>query len=136
METKKNASVDLSRKSSYYFSIGLFLSMTMVVMAFEWPLQDNAIINRGDKNEIFIDELIDIPPTKDVPPPPVPLIKNPVLVEVDTKTEEDSIRIDIESTDILKQHGFILPTPEPEERDIIEAVSSGKVSIKIGRAHV
>ena len=133
METKKNASVDLSRKSSYYFSIGLFLAMTMVVMAFEWPQQDNAIINLGDKNEIFIDELIDIPPTKDVPPPPVPLIKNPVLVEVDTKTEEDSIRIfDIESTDIPKQHEFILPTPEPEEREIIESFPEETASPKGG----
>lgn len=132
METKKNASVDLTRKSSYFFSIGLLLSMTLVVGAFEWPQRDSEIINPGDKNEIFIDELIDIPPTKDVPPPTAPLIKNPVLVEVDTKTEEDSIRIDIEGTDIFNQHEFILPTPEPEERAIIETFPEETASPKGG----
>ena len=115
MEAKKNKSADLTRKSGYYFSIGLFLAMAMAVMAFEWRQPERAILDLG-RNQDFPPELIDIPPTTDIPPPPVPAPMNRFLVEVDINVKPDSIPpIDIEASELLKPVEFIVPVPEPEE---------------------
>ena len=75
METKKNESADLTRKSSYFFSIGLLTATSLMVMAFEWRQYDKGIIDLVGKNQNPTEELIDIPPTSDVPPPPAPIAK-------------------------------------------------------------
>ena len=115
METKKNESADLTRKSSYFFSIGLLIATSLMVMAFEWRQYDKGIIDLVGKNQNPTEELIDIPPTSDVPPP-APIVKNLVLIEVEKDIKEDSIfQIDIETTEATKLPEFILPLPEPEE---------------------
>ena len=52
METKKNESADLTRKSSYFFSIGLLIATSLMVMAFEWRQYDKGIIDLVGKIKI------------------------------------------------------------------------------------
>ena len=43
MEAKKTESADLTKKSTFFFSIGLVISMTLVVTAFEWKDNEQSI---------------------------------------------------------------------------------------------
>jgi periplasmic protein TonB len=62
METKKTEKADLESKSPLFFSIGLVVTMSMVVYAFELKqlANDNAI---GYRNVDLIVDAIEVPPT-------------------------------------------------------------------------
>lgn len=83
------------------FSIGLFLSMLLVIGLFEWKSFDQAgalgVIGNADDFE----ELMDIPITEQPPPPPVKKLQQPniIEVEVDEVIEEIELDFDIEITE-------------------------------------
>jgi protein TonB len=109
METKKSPEVDLTKKSAYFFSIGLFISTTLAVMAFEWRQKDSFIVIKPNEN-YFFDPLIDIPPTSNVPPTPVPVRINPVFKEVKEITKEVSIVLDPEKINAIEKD-HVIETP-------------------------
>lgn len=114
METKKNPSVDLTKKSGYYFSIGLFLSTAFAVMAFEWRQRDEFIVLKPHSDN-HGDPLLEIPITKVEPPPaaPIPIKINPVFVEV--KEEEiPDIPFVIDYGDSAKSI-YVTPVEQPAE---------------------
>jgi protein TonB len=133
METKKNPSADLTKKSEYFFSIGLFISTALAVMAFEWQQRDAFIVldhhydNHGE-------ELIDIPVTKDPPPQaPVPMKINPVFVEVPQDVKEDSTFVlDPEKVRKIEQMAVVVVAPEPEEGPDIVSFPEESASPKGG----
>jgi protein TonB len=113
METKKNPSVDLTKKSTYFFSIGLFISTALVVMAFEWKQRDELIVLKPSVDN-HGDPLIDVPVTKDVlPPAPIPRKLNPVLVETKEPVPEVDIVLDPDSVAAI-QFLPVAVEPEPE----------------------
>jgi periplasmic protein TonB len=99
METKKSDRADINRKSTLFFSVGLFVSMGLIVFAFEKRQYQEALVDQITRSNNPFDDLMDVPITELTPPPP-PAAPVPVIVEVptDEKIEDDiSIAIDAEA---------------------------------------
>ena len=78
METKKNPSSDLDQKRGYFLNIGLCISLSLLLFAFEWKteISHHRIIDESDI--LFGEENIpEVPLTFQTPPPPK--IINPVI---------------------------------------------------------
>ncbi|MDW3212218.1 MAG: energy transducer TonB [Reichenbachiella sp.] len=126
MELRKNPKIDLERKRSTFFNIGLAISLMLVISAFEWRFYgDGGIVSLVEVDEDF-EEIMEIPPT--VMPPPPPPIRQPILVPVpneDDFEEEAEVIIDAEfdETEVIEDLVFDDPIDieEPEEVfDIVE----------------
>ena len=76
MRSKKNPKADLNKKSTFYFSIGLFIVLFVSWQAIEYKNYDD-----DDDEEIPITEQLKTPP----PPPPPPA---PEIIEVVEDEEE------------------------------------------------
>jgi len=135
METKKNPSVDLTKKSGYFFSIGLFISTALAVMAFEWQQKD-AFIVIDPTHDNFTEPLIDIPITTITPPTPVPAILNPVIKEVDDneEAEPEIVIIDALGDGDEEEIPVVAPAPEEEETNVIFDIVEKSASPKDGMA--
>jgi len=109
MEAKKSPKADLSNKSTLFFSIGLFVSLSAVVAVFESKTYDEQVAFTTRATD-QIDELIDVPVTEQLPPPPAPVIQ-PKVVEVpdEEKIEEEiQINIDVEDTEETKVEEIVI----------------------------
>ena len=100
MRLKKNPDADLNNKSSFYFSIGLFLVLLVSWQAIEYKNYDDdgygyiaLDVDDDDDEEIPITEQIKTPPPPPPPPPPAPEI---IEVVEDEEEVEETI---IESTE-------------------------------------
>ena len=83
------------------FSIGMFLSLLIVVGLFEWKSYDGlGGVELASNSEDF-EELLDIPITEQPPPPPVKKIQQPNIVEapVEELIEEIELDFDVEITE-------------------------------------
>ncbi len=116
METKKNPSVDLNRRSAYFFSIGLIIAMALAVMAFEWRSYGEGLVNLRDRRLDNWDVNPYIPPTRDVPPAPMPVARNIILdVVPDIDVVDDStLLFDADPNLATPFDSHPLPEPEPE----------------------
>ena len=83
------------------FSIGLFLSMLLVIGLFEWKSFEKTSTLEIAGNADDFEELIDIPVTEQPPPPPVKKLQQPNIIEVETEEviEEIELDFDIEITE-------------------------------------
>jgi len=101
MELKKNPKLDLSKYYTLFLSIGLVISIGMVLIAFEWKtLVTNSEVNL-EPTGIPFDEILDIELTIQSSPPP-PKITQPKIVEIPDEeeiVEAIEIDLDIEMTD-------------------------------------
>ncbi len=117
METKKSEKADLEKKSTFFFSIGLLISMTIVVTAFEWKDNEQSIADLTGKNTNTFEETMEVPPT-DIPPPPAPVIQQPQVIEVPDEEEiKDDIKVnlDVEVTEDTKVEEIVVQAEEPKE---------------------
>lgn len=124
MEAKKTDKADLTKKSSFFFSIGLLATMALVLTAFEWKQQDENLVNLQGKNTNIFEEMIEVPPTEQ-PPPPAPIIQQPQIVEVpDTEEikEDLNIKFDVEVTEETKVEEVVV-APVVEEENVDEIFS-------------
>ena len=96
MEAKKTDKANLQKKSGLFFNIGLFISMVIVVTAFESGRSDDGgMVDLGQVNDDF-EDLMEIPPTEQPPPPP-PKIQQPEIIEVPDEEEiEEEIEVDLD----------------------------------------
>jgi periplasmic protein TonB len=99
MEPKKTKSADLQNKSFLFFNVGLVVSLSLMIAAFNYKVYDKD--ERADLNQkaVLVEELMDPPVTEHVAPPP-PQLTQPEVIEVpnDEKIEEDiKINMDIET---------------------------------------
>ena len=108
MRSKKNPKADLNKKSSFYFSIGLFVVLFISWQAIEYKNYDDdgygyiaLDVDDDDDEEIPITEQLKTPP----PPPPPPA---PEIIEVVEDEEE------IEET--------IIESTETDQEEIVEEV--------------
>ena len=117
MEAKKTEKANLENKSTFFLSIGLLISMSLVVMAFEWKQYDETLASLVGKNTNTFEEMIEVPPT-DVPPPPPPQIQAPVIIEVpdEKEIEEDlDIKFDVEASEETKIEEVTVVAEEVKE---------------------
>lgn len=93
MELKKNPQHDLTKKRGLFFEIGLLISLSAVLIAFEWKSFEGEIEGLGKLNlEAIEEEIIPItqqnqPPPPPPPPPQVQEILN--IVEDDTEIKDE-----------------------------------------------
>lgn len=117
MEAKKTEKADLTKKTTFFFSIGLLVTMSLVVTAFEWRDTQQQDIDLIGKNVNTFEEMLEIPPT-DLPPPPPPQIQQPQIIEVPDEEEieeEIQVKFDVEVTDDTKVQEIVVQAEEPKE---------------------
>jgi periplasmic protein TonB len=135
MEAKKTESADLVKKTGFFFSIGLLVTISLVFTAFEWKNYDDSLLELQGKNSNIFEEMLEVPPTEQ-PPPPAPIIQQPQIVEVpDTEEikEELNIKFDVEvSEDTKIEEIVVAPVEEKENVDEIFTVVEESATPKGG----
>ena len=119
IEPKKTAKADLDRQRPLFFSIGLLLSMSIVILGFKYKQYDNTSVEVEQKKAVQIEELVEVPPTK-MPPPPQQILQQPTIVEVpDEKEVEEELNIefDMEITEATKVQEITIAEPVVEEHE-------------------
>ena len=117
MEAKKTEQADLTKKSTFFFSIGLMVTMSLVVTAFEWKDYDESMVDLMGKSTNTFEETMEVPPTEQ-PPPPAPTIQQPQVIEVPDEEEiKDDIKVnlDVEVTDETKVEEIVVQAEQPKE---------------------
>lgn len=121
MEVKKNPNADLNKKSTFFFSIALLITMSLVLTAFEWK-QYEAKIDELVTRRFDHFEMMDVPATELTPPAP-PIRPTPVIVEV---PDDQNMIDEITSINVEVPEGDPLPPvisppvePDPEPTDEI-----------------
>ncbi|MBX2961611.1 MAG: energy transducer TonB [Cyclobacteriaceae bacterium] len=117
MEPKKTEKADLTNKSWLFFNIGLVITLLIVVMAFEYGVNDDDASKNLVKNQNIVDEILEVPPTEQPPPPP-PKIQQPQIIEVPDEEEikEDiKVEFDVEVTEDTKVEEIVIAHVEEKE---------------------
>ncbi len=117
MEAKKTESADLTKKTSFFFSIGLLVTLALVFTAFEWKQYEDSLIDLQGKSTNTFEEMLEVPPTEQ-PPPPAPIIQQPQIVEVPDEEEikEDlNLKFDVEVTEETKVEEVVVAAVEEKE---------------------
>ncbi|MCH7415147.1 energy transducer TonB [Belliella sp. R4-6] len=132
MEIKKTPNADLSTKTGMFFNLGLVVSISLALFAFNYKVYDaNGTITQIQQSNID-DELLDIPITVQETPPPPP-IEQPILKEVPNEIEIEKIEfvIDVDTKDeLVIQDIEITDTPIIEDADeIFEFVESAPTPV-------
>jgi len=116
MERKKNPKDDLESKKGIFVLIGLIISLSLSILAYESKSYDNLDAGFGDltMDELFEDE-IDItrpeppPPPKEEPPPPPE-----VPEEIEIKENEEELENELEVDDAETDQDDMMEMPEEE----------------------
>jgi periplasmic protein TonB len=119
MEAKKTEKADLTNKSMFFFSIGLFVTMSVTVLIFEDKTYDEQVEVIA-RNADVAEEVMDVPVT-DQPPPPPPQVQQPQVVEVPDEEEieeEIQVNLDVEVTEDTKVEQIEIKQEKEEEEDV------------------
>jgi periplasmic protein TonB len=120
MEPKKSEKADLTRKTFLFFNIGLIVALGLSIFAFTYKVADESGGVDAGNNQTAVEEIMEVPPTEQLPPPP-PKIEQPQIVEVPDETEiEEDLEIDMDTeTDVneTKTEVPIAPVVVEEKED-------------------
>lgn len=133
IELKANRTQNNHELSKLFFFVGLSISLLAVILVFEWKTYDPAeLVSLGDHKMDF-DEIIEIPPTEQAPPPPPQKIVPQVISEVadEVLVEEIEIDLDVEVTqeEVIEEVNYNFDTnaeapPAEEVEEIYDIVQS------------
>jgi protein TonB len=99
MEPKKNPKADLSKRSIFFFQIGLIVMLFITWQAIEWKTYDKTLLDIGQLN-LEEDDEEEIPITEFIPPPPPPPPPPPAPEIIDVVDDDEEIEETIiESTE-------------------------------------
>ncbi|TAE76123.1 MAG: energy transducer TonB [Bacteroidetes bacterium] len=124
LEDKKNPKVDLKRQSGLFYGIGMIISISLMLMAFEFNVMqslsaDSLSLKKAVEEE---DKPIETPPPTDQPPPPPPqAIQAPEIKEV---PDEKKVEKFIEETKET-------PTKQVEVTKAAEETSTKAPEVKV-----
>jgi periplasmic protein TonB len=116
LEIKKNPNVDLNKKRSLLFSLSLLITLSLVLLAFEWKQYDKTIMDLTTKNSNVFETMIDVPSTQIPPPPAEVIVQQPQLVAVPDEEEikeEIKFVIDVEVSSETKIQEYV-PVEAPK----------------------
>jgi|APTNR8051073442_1049403.scaffolds.fasta_scaffold00003_370 protein TonB len=123
-EPKKTTRADLDKARPLLFSISLLITMLFVIFAFEIKTYDEVVVKKELQRTNDFEEIIEVPPTEILPPPPS--VQMPRIVEVpdaEEIKEEIKVEFDMEVTnETVTQEFTIVEQPvkvEEEEADKI-----------------
>ncbi|MEP0985793.1 energy transducer TonB [Ekhidna sp.] len=120
MELKKNKKYELESKRPLFFGIGMIISLSLTILAFEWKSPIDPVMElRADYEKI--DEIL-IPPTIQRPPAP-PIPKTPIIKSTKEEPKEEIeiiIDQDILADDIIE----FIPSPVTTTEEVEEATRS------------
>lgn len=91
MEAKKNADKDIYRKSFQYFCIGLILSCSLIITAFEWSTEKKIVMPRPEENPSH--EIYWVTPSTTIEPQPIEKVKmepKKMVIQIPEHTTEVS----------------------------------------------
>jgi protein TonB len=114
MESRKTNSADLERKRPVFFQLGLIISISAALVAFEWKTPDRGLVLPPRTVVEPTEEIIEVFTDKK-PEPPRPLITT-ILKEVDNNTidlPDIEIKIEIDPGD--KVEPYKLPELLPDD---------------------
>lgn len=113
MELKKNKKYDLESKRPLFFGIGMIISLSLTLVAFEWKSPVDPLIELNSEHDDFTP--VHIPITHITPPPPPPP-KLPIIKStIEEPKEEVKVIIDTQIFDEDPVE-YIIPTEIPDER--------------------
>jgi protein TonB len=125
MEPKKTEKADLTKKSFLFFNIGMVISLLLAISAFTYRIYDDTSAKDLNQNQAVTEEIMEVPPTEQLPPPP-PKIQQPQIIEVpDEKEIEEEIEInmDTEVTEETKVEEITIQAVEEEKEDVNQIFS-------------
>ena len=120
MEPKKTEKADLTNKSFLFLTIGLVISLLLAISAFSYRVYDDTSVKDLGAKDAVQEEILEVPPTEQLPPPP-PKIQQPQIIEVpdEKKIEEEiEINMDTEVTEETKVEEIKIAPVEEEKEDI------------------
>ncbi|MCB0484115.1 MAG: energy transducer TonB, partial [Flavobacteriales bacterium] len=90
MNLKKAPQVDMEKRKSLFFQIGLLFSLAVVLIAFEWKQYDLSTASLGSLQvENEEEELIPITQSTPPPPPPPPPPQTTVIEIVEDEKKKE-----------------------------------------------
>jgi protein TonB len=119
MELKKSKKADLEKKKGMYITVGLVISLSIVLVAFEWTKGESKDDGSDAVAEIqFEDEMMQI--TRREEPKPEPKPEQPKVAEVldivdDDVEIEDDFDFDMEATDDTEYDFTTMITDDGED---------------------
>ncbi len=131
LEIKKTEHADLDKKEVFFFSISLFITLIMVLGAFEYKQYDKPVMELVSRNTNTFEEMLDVPATE-IPPTPEVIVQQPQLVEVPDEQEiEEDVKFvfDVEVTEDTKiQAVEVIEAPKQIEEETEEIFTIVEVS--------
>ena len=118
MELKKSPEADLEKKKSLFLYIGIVVTLSLVLLMFEWSAQEGDGSILGDQAAMDIeDEIIPItrPEVKPPPPPPKPQVTE--ILEIVDDEEEIEDEIEMEDMEVDQDTEIEIVEVEEEEED-------------------
>ena len=100
MEAKKNKNADLENKKGLFLELGFVISLSLVLIAFEWTSKPGGLNEMAQMEETeFEEEIIPVTRQQEVKPPPPPPKVTEVLniVEDDVEIEDELMIDDVEA---------------------------------------
>ncbi|SMD32221.1 protein TonB [Reichenbachiella faecimaris] len=124
---KRNRRNLQSSRSTMYFFIGLSIALAVVIVAFEWKFQDDAMVAELVLGDAEWEEIQDIPLTNQPPPPPPSQqIQQPNIIEVPDEEilEEIEVNMDVEATEdmVVEEVEFTMEIEEEVAEEIFIVV--------------
>lgn len=122
MFVKKYKSANLNYYGKLFVNLGLVISLSLIILAFEYKTyDDNSQVDLGGNTDEF-EDLMEIPPTEQPPPPPPP-VQQPEIIEIPDEEEIEEkieINLDVEVTEetVIEEVVFEA-APEEEVADEI-----------------
>ncbi len=122
MKTKKTKRADLENKRPVFFMVGLIISLSVILLAFEWKTPASKVENFGElKLETPPEELIPlIREKKKEAAPPVKTVVEFILADNDMEIDENLEIFDseIEENEAINYQDFLPKETEEEEEDL------------------
>ena len=101
MESKKNKKYELEPKRPLFFGIGMMISLSLALVAFEWKSPIDPVVAFDVPEELPFEPII-IPPTIVEPPPTPKAIKiKPVEIEIPEAEETPLIDSEAKEEDVI-----------------------------------
>lgn len=125
MEAKKSPKADLENKKGIFMQVGLVISLTLVLVAFEWNSSSGKTSDQYALTEESVEEEIMPITTQEVkpvlPPPPPPQVMDVLnIVEDNANVNDELVLADTES-DQNTQVEYVAPVEVEKEEEVEEA---------------